>query len=92
MAQVTVVRQDNMVYVNGSARSVDCSHLAPFIHAIQWNDEAGQGEIEFATFNGRKEPNLKFNDFTPYAYLRDNWEEADVAAHMAQVAAEQAGV
>ena len=78
--KITAVRQDNLVYMNGHAHKVDCSHLSSFIHAITFDTDAGAGEIEFVSFNGRKEPNLKFTDFTPYQHLLDAWEEADVAA------------
>ena len=35
--RLTIIRSDNMVYVDGEPLTVDCSSLDPSIHAIQWN-------------------------------------------------------
>ncbi len=49
MAHLTIIPSDNYVYVDGEARRVDCGAFpeAAYINAVQWNDEAGRGWIEF---------------------------------------------
>ena len=43
--RVAIVREDNIVVVDGVARTVDLSDLVdPAIHAIQWNEDVGEVE------------------------------------------------
>jgi hypothetical protein len=86
MAKVSIVRADNLVYVNGEAQTVDCSHLPSYFHAIQWYGDAKTpyGEIEFAEdAEGKRMPNTRFSDFAPYAYLQDGWDQAKAAKEQA---------
>lgn len=41
MPRVTVVPTDSLVIVDGRGLHVDCSDVAPDIHAIQWDGRAG---------------------------------------------------
>lgn len=78
---VSVIRPDSCVIVDGVAASVDCSELPAFIHAIQWNYDAGRGHIEFAPdSDGRRNPNMPITDFTAYGYLCDRHREALASA------------
>lgn len=78
---VSVIRPDSCVIVDGVAASVDCSELPAFIHAIQWNSDAGRGHIEFAPdSDGRRNPNMPITDFTAYGYLCDRHREARASA------------
>ena len=45
MAKVTIVKDDNMVIVDGVGRTVDCSGQAANLHAVQW--DGSKGEIEY---------------------------------------------
>lgn len=74
--RVTITPSDNLVYVDNEAREVDCSTLPTFLHAIQWYGDRSPayGEIEWnEDAQGRKLPNMRFTDFTPYQYLADAW-------------------
>jgi hypothetical protein len=77
MSQVTIVRPDNLVYVDGLAAAVDCSSLSPDIHAIQWNDGTKWGDIEFVHVVGQREkpPNIQITDFSAYEFLRQAWRQ-----------------
>lgn len=73
--QTTIVRADNTVAVGGVSLPVDCSALSPLIHAVQWNDDAGMGHIEFVQTPGRPHIlNVKLVEFGDYEYLRAAWQ------------------
>ena len=92
--QVTIIPQDNSVVLDGAALRIDCSGVAPMIHAIQWNDEAGEGQIEFVQTPGKPfMPNVKIVEFGGYEYLRQAYVQRRTqiaAAQAAAVAAKQA--
>jgi hypothetical protein len=71
--RVTVIRADNVVYIDGVAEhDVDCSDLPDYFHALQWYGDADPpyGEIEYATdASGRKLPNTRFHDVGAYQFL-----------------------
>lgn len=88
MARYTVMREGNLtrvdgveiksgtVLVDGASRPVDCSALPSYFHALQWYGDSNPpyGEIEYAADDqGKKMPNTRFSDFTPYQYLVDAW-------------------
>jgi hypothetical protein len=77
MSNYTITPDSNAVYVDRQAHTVDCSGLPTFIHAIQWYGEGKPvpyGEIEFnADDTGKRFPNLRFTDFTPFQYLVNAW-------------------
>jgi len=80
MARYTVIRDSNMVAVNGEYRVVDCSNLPSYFHALQWYGDAPEpyGEIEYAPDQqGRKMPNTQFSDFETYMWLVDAWQQAE---------------
>ncbi len=104
--QVSIVKNENMVVVGGVGLLIDCSAVSPIVHAIQWNDEAKIGHIEFAQTPGKQfVPNIKIVEFGDYEYLREAWQarqreietaatevEAKRAALDAATAAHQAAV
>jgi hypothetical protein len=65
--RVTIIKADDMVYVDGLALSVDCSMLPDGFHALQWYDS--WGEIE--TNVGGQHANQKIDDLSPYQFLID---------------------
>jgi hypothetical protein len=74
MKTLTIIVQDNQVYIDGIPRAVDCSKLT--FYALQWDAMASAGHIEYAparcpTCNCiNKKPNEPVNDVTPYqAYI-----------------------
>jgi hypothetical protein len=99
--QVTIIRDDNTVSVDGENHKVDCSRLPVDVHAVQWDGQ--HGEVEYRMVNcvhcgGRnKKPNMPISDLTPYKAYVDQWhvskEVADAekaAAFAARTAVEQA--
>lgn len=76
MSHYTIVKADNLVYVDQEPKPVDCSSLPSYFHAIQWSGDANPpwGEIEYeADDQGKKLPNTRFSDFTPYQQYVDAW-------------------
>lgn len=69
--QVTAVRNDNTVIVNGVALKVDCGDLPSVIRVIHWNGKSGW--IEFNPAPDGFVPNMKIVDFSPYTHLVDRW-------------------
>ncbi|SRR6266581_7723315 len=73
--RVTIIPEENQVYVEGKVETVDCSSVDQEIHAIQWYD--GRGEIEYKTDYSEGFANRKMNfmivDFSPYQHLVDLW-------------------
>ena len=101
--KVTIIREDDAVYVDGVAHTVDCSTLAPEVHAVQW--DGVRGEVEYRVTRcdhcgaRTKKGNEIISDFTPYQKYVDAWQvvksEADAAAakgaeELAATVAEQA--
>ena len=95
MPNYSIVKADNFVYVDGKSMQVDCSQLPEFFHAIQWygSTSPAWGEIEFsADDQGRRMPNIRIVDFSPFQYLIEAWEAAALAVEQeaALAAAERA--
>lgn len=79
-SRVTITRDDKQVYVDGVAREIAlCEQLPSYFHAIQWYGDRSPayGEIEYAAdAQGRKMPNTRFSDFSPYQAYVNAWEAA----------------
>lgn len=75
--RVTIIRPDNTVAIDGVRYRVDCSKLAAYVHAIQWDSEHKDGHIEFVN-DGRGDflPNLKIVEDTQFKFLIQAWEQA----------------
>jgi len=71
--RVTIIKNDNAVYVDGVAVSIECSALPPDFHALQWDDASGAGEIEHETVDGQRKPNLAIDSLGPYQVFLDTW-------------------
>lgn len=76
--RVTIIKDDNAVYLDGSSRRVDCSMLPSDFHALQWYGT--WGEIEFVTDVSQappqRKPNQVIRDLEPYQALIDAWKGA----------------
>lgn len=68
--KVTIIRDDNKVYVDEEARDVDCSDLPEYVSAIQWNGVDGHIEFKSDSY-GRRHPNIKIVELKPFQYLID---------------------
>jgi hypothetical protein len=71
--RVTIIKDDNTVYVDGVAVSIDCSALPPDFHALQWDSASGTGEIEHEAIDGKRKPNLAIDSLGPYQVFLDTW-------------------
>ncbi len=66
--RLTIIKEDNMVYVDKVAKEVDCSDLPQDFHALQWNGESGW--IEFV--NNYKAPE-QITSIEAYQKYIDAW-------------------
>lgn len=89
--QMTIIRDDNKVYVDGESHAVDCGTLPVDFHALQW--VGNHGEVEYRMMHcehcgGRnKKPNMSISDLSPYKSYLDAWHVAKAAADEARAAA-----
>lgn len=65
MAKITIVKDDNIVIVDGVNRTVDCSGEAANLHAVQWNGSSGEVEYNDGT------PNATIDSISAYQSLID---------------------
>lgn len=85
MSIINIVREDNMVIIDGDAEEVTYTD-DPTIHSITWDDVALIGEIEFSDLRKRNET---IDDFTPYQHFVGDHERAKVAREAAEAVAKQ---
>lgn len=71
--RVTIIQNDNAVYVNGRSFTVDLSGFPADIHAVQWRD--GAGHIEYK--DGSVEPITSLDAFQEWI---TRWEAVKAAA------------
>ena len=94
--RLSILRDDNVVVVDGVVESVSCAELPSYVRAIQWDGERGEIELH-RDATGMHQSNLKITEIGPYLYLLDRWRlkhaETQLAAQQASVdAAESAAV
>ena|ERR1700719_2892010 len=86
MPKYSIIRIDNIVVVNGEHYQVDCSSLPSNIHAIQWNETCGHIEfVDEDPNDGKRDPNQTIDDFSPYQYLIDKWQDAKTEASIVPI-------
>ena len=92
--RVTIIVDDNMVFVEGKSRRVDCAALvANNIHAVQWY--ADIGEIEFGSvFNPdtktlMRQPNQSITDFSSFQTYVDAWQIENAAQELIELEYEE---
>jgi hypothetical protein len=93
--RATIVVDDNIVLVDGKARTVDCSPLIKDgTHAVQWYDLFG--EVEFRTeFDGdakvmTRKPNETITDFSPYETYVEEWRIENAKQELVEAAQKKA--
>lgn len=78
MKRMTIVKDDNLVGIDGIFFRIDCSELPENFHALQWNNTTSTGEIEW---NGSPRPmNTIITSIAEYSNLVEAWTEAKAAA------------
>lgn len=66
--RLTIIKNDNTVYIDGVPKYVDCSSLPADFHALQWEGESGL--VEFVKNYKSAE---EITDLTPYQSFIDEW-------------------
>lgn len=92
--RVTIIKDDNVVVVDGKAYGVDCSDLPAGFHALQW--DGTEGEVEYGINRcdhcgaRTKKGNEIISDLAPYQKYVDAWQAAKThaEAEAARLAAE----
>lgn len=86
MKRLTIVKEDNIVGIDGVFYNVDCTSLPSNFHALQWYADYNQGEIEW---NDRpKPPNTVITDLGSYSAYIQKWNDAKIANDAAMAALE----
>lgn len=87
MQRMTIIREDNLVGIDGVFYGVDCSSIPANVHAVQWYGDVSEGEIEWVQPRGQDKPSAtRIESLDDYTYIIDLWNEA----HATQLAAEAA--
>lgn len=68
----TIIKQDNAVYINYVAKTVDCSALPMDFHALQWDSDLNTGWIEKINIDGTV-TNEPINNIDAYQWYFDQW-------------------
>jgi hypothetical protein len=74
--RVTIVADDNAVYVGGQALAVDLTGLDTEIHAVQWYETWGEIEYRYDAASNFKKPNERIIDISPFQVFVDRWSTA----------------
>jgi hypothetical protein len=85
--RLTIIKQDNAVYIDGVAREIDCSSLDASFHALQWDGTSGEVEV-CNPVTKKLVRNDVIDSIAPYQSFVDAWNA--LAAAEAQAAAEAA--
>mgnify|MGYP000008258982 CR=1 FL=1 len=70
MARITIVPDDNIVHVDGEARTISMAGIDPTIHAVQWFGDVG--EVEFNDGS----PHATIINFAPFQVFVTRWAAA----------------
>lgn len=78
--RVTIVKDDDIVIVDGEGFTVDCAKLPADFHALQWNGFAGEVEYRKTLCAhcgvSSKKGNLVISDLAPYQAYVNAWHAA----------------
>lgn len=86
---VTLVRPDNTVIVDGKAHAVDLSSMHEFISVVQWDGAAKTGHIEFVqAANTPHRLNIDIADISGWSAAIEAWDALEAAEAAAAAAAE----
>jgi len=66
--RLTIIKEDNAVYIDGIAKEIDCSDLPSDFHALQWDGSSGW--IEFVNNYKLQE---ELSDISEYQKYIDAW-------------------
>lgn len=78
--RITIVREDNVVVVNGKAHTVDLSSMHPYLSAVQWYGETQTGEMEFIQTPGQPFAlNIPITSIDGWKAAIEAWDAAELA-------------
>jgi hypothetical protein len=85
--RLTIIKQDNAVYIDGMVREIDCSSLDASFHALQWDETSGEIEV-CNPVTKKMVRNDVIDSIAPYQSFVDAWNaqaaaEAEAAAALA---------
>lgn len=80
MKRLTIVKEDNMVGIDGEFYLVDCSSLPANFHALQWYGEVEEPYAEVEWNGHPKPPNTEIDNVDEYQFLIDAWNVAKQTA------------
>jgi hypothetical protein len=75
MIRLTIIKEDNLVGIDGKFTRIDCSSLPPDLYALQWDAVNSVGEIEW--YGSPKPPNTKISNISAYQDLITEWYKAN---------------
>jgi hypothetical protein len=75
MIRLTIIKEDNLVGIDGKFTIIDCSSLPIELYALQWDAVNSVGEIEW--YGSPKPPNTKIYDILAYQDLVTEWYKAN---------------
>jgi hypothetical protein len=92
--RLTIIKQDNAVYIDGVVREIDCSSLDASFHALQWDETSGEIEV-CDPVTKKLVRNDVIDSIAPYQSFVDAWNaqdaaEAEAAAALAALNAQAA--
>ena len=89
--KISIVRTDNMVYVDGVGLPVDLSSLRAGVSAVQWDDAAESGHIEYLPGPSGRCGNETISAFDEFSIFVKMWNDSR-SARAAAAAAEEARI
>lgn len=92
--RLTIIKQDNAVYIDSVVREIDCSSLEASFHALQWDETSGEIEV-CDPVTKKLVRNDVIDSIAPYQSFVDAWNaqasaEAEAAAALAALNAQAA--
>lgn len=79
MIKMTIIKQDNIVGVDGVFHKVDCSSLPENFCALQWYAKEKYGEVEWV--GNPKPQNTIIKKLDAYTQYFDLWDQANNKAN-----------
>tara|TARA_R110002051_G_scaffold79097_2_gene142799 strand:- start:103 stop:573 length:471 start_codon:yes stop_codon:yes gene_type:complete len=89
MKKLTIIPDDNMVVVDGEGFSIDVN-IESSIHAIQWDEVKGEGQIEYN--DGKDNKAIKADGIAEYLSFATSHEEEKAKRTIALAKAEETAI
>ena len=73
--KLTIIKDDNRVYIDGVSKIIDLSNLNPTYHAVQWYDT--YGEIEIKNNQNKIIENRQIDNIDEFQIYIDLWYQTE---------------